>query len=182
MKRFYKSGGLSRLMAMPTALAILRIALLLPIVWLCCARGRGWTSALLLLLSALAGLGAEVLIRRYDMTTEAGAALAAIAGGLTFIGVLLCLAARFRRLLIPAGLLVLRGVRNCALRIRRWEAPSRAGDCAHVCLYLLLFAHLLWRDIPAALSIALTVAACALILSDLLTGASRKKDAPTRRA
>ena len=164
-------------LTIPNVLSLLRIALIPFIVWSCCGLRQYGVTAALLLLSAITDVADGFIARKFQMVSDLGKILDPIADKLTQTALLLCLAVRYRAMLAVLGLLVVKETLNAVaglMVIRRTGNVYGAqwhGKLAAFLLYAAMTLHLLWIDIPLALSNALMILCIlAMLLSLVIYG------------
>ena len=152
----------SRVMTIPNILTTLRI-LLVPAFIRVYFHGPGALPIAILALSALTDLLDGQIARRFNQVSDLGKLLDPIADKLTQGAMLVCLLTRFPQFWVPLVLMILReafvGVTSL-LAIKksgRVEGAEVHGKIATVLLYALALSHLLFSNIPEALSNALVV-------------------------
>lgn len=150
----------SRVMTIPNILTTLRILLVPAFIWAYSHR-PGVLPILILAVSALTDMLDGQIARRFNQVSDLGKMLDPIADKLTQGAMLACLLMRFPRFWIPLILMVVReafvGVTSL-LAIRRSghvEGAELHGKVATVLLYVLALSHLLFANMPPALSDAL---------------------------
>ena len=151
-----------KILTIPNMLTTLRI-LLVPVFIRVYFHNPGALPVAVLALSALTDLLDGQIARRFNQVSDLGKLLDPVADKLTQGAMLICLLTRFPRFWIPLALMILReafvGVTSL-LAIKksgRVEGAEVHGKIATVLLYALALSHLLFNDIPEALSNALIV-------------------------
>ena len=164
------TGGRKKVITIPNMLTTLRI-LLVPAFIRAYFYRPGLLPVLILAASALTDLLDGQIARRFNQVSDLGKLLDPIADKLTQGAMLICLLKRFPRFWIPLILMIVReafvGVTSL-LAIRKSghvEGAEMHGKVATVMLYALALSHLLFGNMPRALSdalIAVTTAAMAV--------------------
>ena len=161
-----RTGGTNKVITVPNMLTTLRI-LLVPAFIRAYFHRPGLVPVLILALSALTDLLDGQIARRFNQVSDLGKLLDPIADKLTQGAMLICLLRRFPRFWIPLVLMIVReafvGVTSL-LAIRQSghvEGAEMHGKVATVMLYALALSHLLFGDMPRALSDALIAATTA---------------------
>jgi cardiolipin synthase len=149
-------------MTIPNILTTLRILLVPAFIWAYSHR-PGVLPILILAVSALTDMLDGQIARRFNQISDLGKMLDPIADKLTQGAMLVCLLTRFPQFWVPLVLMILReafvGVTSL-LAIKksgRVEGAEVHGKIATVLLYALALSHLLFSNIPEALSNALVV-------------------------
>jgi len=162
--------GARSVVTIPNMLTTLRI-LLVPVFICSYFRRPGSLPILILAVSALTDLLDGKIARRFNQVSDLGKLLDPIADKLTQGAMLGCLLTSFPRFWIPFGLMIVReafvGVTSL-LAIKKSghvEGAEMHGKVATVLLYAMVIAHLLFSNMPGALSnalIAVTTVAMAI--------------------
>lgn len=159
-----------RILTIPNALSLFRLILIPVIIWLYVQRQDPiWTTAVLAL-SGITDIADGIIARKCHMVSDFGKAFDPVADKLTQIAMLFCLVTRFEWMLLPLGLLVIKEVSAgiiSLLVIRKTGNVYGAlwhGKATTVSLYAMMLLHLVWFDIPPAISKILIFICTALIL------------------
>lgn len=156
------AGGLFTL---PNLLSLFRLGLIPLFVRLYTVHDRQLLGCGVLLLSGATDILDGYIARRFDMTSDVGKILDPVADKLTQAVTLICLAGRFPLMLMPLLLLFIKelfGGILCFLAIKssgQIQSSHWHGKLNTVLLYAMLILHLLWPDLPAALS-AISIGIC----------------------
>ncbi len=152
--------GTRRVVTIPNMLTTLRILLVPVFIW-AYFRRPGVLPILILSASALTDLLDGRIARRFNQVSDLGKLLDPIADKLTQGAMLGCLLTRFPRFWIPFGLMIMReafvGITSL-LAIKKSghvEGAEMHGKVATVLLYAMALSHLLFYNMPEALSNAL---------------------------
>lgn len=167
----------NKILTIPNMLSFFRLCLIPVIVWLYCVKKDYlWTTAILTL-SAITDIADGYIARKYNMISDFGKAFDPVADKLTQIAVLFCLLTRFKYMIIPLVLLVIKdvvlGITNL-ISIKRTGIVHGAvwhGKLTTVAIYSLITVHLLWYDIPFLASL-IWVSVCIgiMLMSFILYG------------
>lgn len=148
----------NKIITIPNLLSLFRLLLIPLFIWLFCVRKEHlWTGAILLL-SGLTDMVDGYIARRFHMISDLGKVLDPIADKATQIAMLFCLLTRFPLMLFPLLFLILKEIFDGLtglLVIRKTGQVNGAkwhGKAATATLYLMMIVHILWQDIPAAVS------------------------------
>ena len=164
-----ESNQWKQIATIPNLLSLGRIILIPLFMWLYCVKNEPMWTAAILLLSGLTDAADGFIARRFHMVSDFGKALDPIADKITQAAMLLCLISHFPRMMIPFVLLLIKEVVlgvTSLLAIRktgRVESADWHGKITTVLLYGTMTVHLLWTNIPMAVSDAL-IAACVLMM------------------
>ena len=162
-----------QLFTIPNLLSAFRVLLVPLIVWLYCGRQDYPLTAWVLALSGATDVADGWIARRFRMVSDLGKVLDPIADKLTQTAALVCLLTRFRAVWWLLGVLVVKETVMAVMGlivIRRTGAVYSAawhGKFAACVLYAVIFTHIVWFDIPPAVSGALVLAGEASILLSL---------------
>ena len=148
----------NKILTIPNVLSFFRLALIPVIIWLYIAKGEYVLTAGLIVLSGATDVIDGFIARRFNMVSALGKALDPVADKLTQCAMLICLVFRFPLMLLPLGLLVVKelfsGITGLVIIKQSGKVYSALwhGKATTVLLYVLLLTHVLWSDIPQALS------------------------------
>lgn len=152
--------GTRMVFTIPNMLTMLRILLVPVFIW-AYIRRPGVLPILILTVSALTDLLDGKIARRFNQVSDVGKLLDPIADKLTQGAMLGCLLTRFPRFWIPLSLMVVReafvGITSL-MAIRKSghvEGAEMHGKVATVLLYAMVLSHLIFYNMPGALSDAL---------------------------
>lgn len=169
-----KSNPENRILTLPNLLSLFRICLIPLCVWLYCVKQDNILATLVLLLSGLTDVVDGFIARRFHMVSNVGKILDPIADKLTQGIMLICLVVRYHLILLPLCLMVVKEAVTSIgglLAIRKSKAVYCAkwhGKLATVLLYLTLFVHILFSQVPSTVSMVLILACSAAILLSLV--------------
>lgn len=158
-----------RILTVPNILSLLRLALI-PLFVGCYARGENAATALLLVLSGLTDVLDGWYARRFGAVSDLGKALDPAADKLTQAAMLAMLISRHPQMLLPFVLLVVKellaAVTGLLIIRRTGIVPSAVwhGKLTTLLLYTLMLTHVIWKDIPPALSNTMTTVCLAMML------------------
>ena len=166
-----------KILTIPNLLSLIRILLIPLFVWLYLGKENVPATAVVLALSGLTDALDGFIARHYHMVSDFGKALDPFADKLTQFAMLCCLVIRFPRMLWLIIVLCVKEVLVASsqlLVIRKTELVLGAewhGKITTILLYAVMILHLLWLEIPDALSWALVLLCiCMLLLSGVLYG------------
>lgn len=162
-----------QILTIPNLLSAFRVLLVPVIAWLYCGRADYYLAACLLVLSGATDIADGFIARHFHMVSDLGKILDPIADKLTQAVMLGCLLTRFSTIWWLLGVLVVKETVMAIMGlvvIRRTGAVYSAawhGKLATCVLYAVIFTHIVWFDIPAAVSGSLVLAGVAAILLSL---------------
>ena len=159
-----------KIITIPNVLSFFRLLLIPVIVWLYIVKKDPlWTTGILVL-SGVTDVVDGIIARKCHMISDFGKAFDPVADKLTQIAMLFCLVSRFKWMLLPLcvmvikeviagilGLLVIRKTGNVYGAV--WH-----GKATTVSLYSMMIIHLIWYNIPGVISGILIGACTALAL------------------
>ena len=164
----------NKIITIPNLMSAFRLCLIPVFVWLYCVKQNYFWTTLTLMLSGLTDIVDGIIARKFHMISNLGKILDPIADKLTQIAMLFCLVSRFEGMLLPLVLLVVKeifaGVTGL-LVIRKTGKVLGAvwhGKVLTVLLYLMMLVHLIWYDIPTAVSNILILACVAMMVISLV--------------
>ena len=164
----------SQILTIPNLLSVFRLLLIPVIVWLYCWQANYPLTALVLALSGATDIADGFIARHFNMVSDLGKVLDPVADKLTQVTALACLLTRFEAIWWLIGMMVIKETVMTItgiLVIRRTRGVYSAawhGKLATVLLYMIIFLHIVWYDIPKTASILLTAAGIAGILLSLV--------------
>ncbi|MGM9597072.1 MAG: CDP-alcohol phosphatidyltransferase family protein [Eubacteriales bacterium] len=148
----------NKIITIPNILSFFRLCLIPVIVWLYCFRKNYLMTTLVLLISGASDIADGIIARRFGMVSDFGKAFDPVADKLTQLATLVCLVTRFPHMLIPLIILIIKELLAAVLgmvTIRRTGEVMGAvwhGKLNTVLLYFTILVHLIWFEIPAAVS------------------------------
>lgn len=168
----------NKIITIPNVLSFFRLALIPVIIWMYIVKGEYLLTAGLIVLSGLTDVIDGFIARRFNMISALGKALDPVADKLTQCAMLVCLLFRFPLMLLPLGLLVIKELFNGITGLMIIKQSGKVysalwhGKAATVLLYVLMLTHVLWTDIPQALSEMLILTTISMmIISFIMYGA-----------
>ncbi len=167
-----------KIFTLPNVLSMLRIALI-PAMVILFVFEHYIIMAILLALSAITDVIDGVIARKFNSVTELGKALDPIADKLTQAVVLICLALLFPQLWLPVGILFAKetftGITQLII-MRKHNLVVGSdwyGKITTVFLYIMMFVHIVWKNIPNLASWIFIGVSIALMVSSLILYAIR---------
>lgn len=162
-----------KIFTVPNLLSLFRLLLVPLFCWTYLGLENGWFTAAVLALSGLTDLADGYIARRFDMISDVGKVLDPVADKVTQGAVLLCLLVRFP-LMMPLFIILavkeITDVITGGLVLKKTGKVLAAewhGKAASSVLYVVMTLHVLWRDIPETLTLALVILCCTLLLLSL---------------
>lgn len=149
----------NKILTIPNVLSFFRLCLIPIIVWLYISKEDYLWTLMVLLLSGLTDVVDGIIARKCNMISDFGKAFDPIADKLTQAAMLCCLVVRFKYMLIPLGMLVIKEVVTgitALISIKKTEQVEGAvwhGKLTTVVLYLMMAVHLVWFNIPTTVSL-----------------------------
>lgn len=159
-----------KVITIPNILSFFRLLLIPVIVWLYVVRENPLWTAVVLTVSGITDIADGIIARRYHMVSDFGKALDPVADKLTQIAMLFCLVARFRWMLLPLCVLVVKeitaGIMGLLVirKTGKVEGAVWHGKATTVSVYSMMAIHLLWYHIPPVMSGILIFGCTALAL------------------
>lgn len=167
----------NKIITIPNMLSLFRLLLIPVIVWLYVFRRDYLCTTVVLTLSGITDIVDGIIARKFHMISDFGKAFDPVADKLTQIATLFCLVTRFRWMLLPLIILVVKEIFAAVtglLVIRKTGNVLGAlwhGKAVTVSLYSMMLIHLLWIQIPSAVSgILISVCTVMVLLSAVLYG------------
>ncbi len=159
-----------RIVTIPNILSLFRLLLIPVIMWLYIVKKDPlWTTAILVL-SGVTDVVDGIIARKCHMISDFGKAFDPVADKLTQIAMLFCLVSRYRWMLLPLCVMVVKEVSAGILGLLVIRKTGKVdgsvwhGKATTVSLYSMMAIHLLWFDIPGVISGILIGACTALAL------------------
>ena len=159
-----------KIITIPNILSLFCLLLIPVIVWLYTVRKDPIWTTVILVLSGITDIVDGIIARNYHMVSDFGKAFDPIADKLTQITMLFCLVSRFKWMLLPLCVMVIKEVTAGILGllvIRKTGKVDGAvwhGKATTVSLYSMMIVHLMWFNIPGIVSGILVGACTALAL------------------
>lgn len=160
-----------RIITVPNMLSFFRLCLIPLIIWLYCFKKDGLWTTLMLALSGITDIADGIIARKFNMVSDFGKALDPVADKLTQIAMLICLLTGFPHMLYPLLLLVIKettaAITNMILIKKTGVVLSAVwhGKANTVLLYSMMIVHLIWYNIPSAVSDILIFCCTAMIIT-----------------
>ena len=159
-----------KIITIPNLLSFFRLLLIPVIVWLYVGKRDPLWACILLVLSGVTDIIDGIIARKCQMVSDFGKAFDPVADKLTQIAMLFCLVTRFKWMLLPLCVMVVKeltaGILGLVV-IRKTGNVDGAvwhGKATTVSLYSMMVIHLVWYNIPGVVSGILIGACTALAL------------------
>ena len=159
-----------KIITIPNILSLFRLLLIPVIMWLYIVKEDPVLTTVILALSGITDIVDGIIARKCHMVSDFGKAFDPVADKLTQIAMLFCLVSRFKWMLLPLCVMVIKEVTAGILGllvIRKTGKVDGAvwhGKATTVSLYSMMIIHLLWFNIPGVISGILIGACTALAL------------------
>ena len=164
-----------KIITIPNVLSFIRLLMIPFLVWLYYVKSDNIGTVMLLVASGLTDIVDGFIARRFNMISDFGKILDPIADKLTQAVMLFCLMLKYKLMLLPLALLVVKEILAAImgiLSIRRSGEVYSAfwhGKVATALLYLTLGIHVIWFEIPSIVSVTLILMCAAfMLLSSIL--------------
>lgn len=158
-----------KIFTIPNILSFFRLCLIPLIIWLYCVEQNYIWAGNVLLLSGFTDIVDGFIARRFHMISDLGKILDPVADKLTQATMLLCLIFRFRLMIIPLVLMLVKETFMSVTGLMIIQKTGTVygadwhGKVATCFLYILMVFHVFWYEIPPTVSVFLTVV-CSIII------------------
>ena len=159
-----------KIITIPNILSLFRLLLIPVIMWLYIVKEDPVLTTVILALSGITDIVDGIIARKCHMVSDFGKAFDPVADKLTQIAMLFCLVSRFKWMMLPLCVMVIKEVTAGILGllvIRKTGKVDGAvwhGKATTVSLYSMMIIHLIWYNIPGVISGILIGACTALAL------------------
>lgn len=159
-----------KIITIPTLLSLFRLLLIPVIVWLYVVKQDPLWTCIILILSGITDIVDGIIARKCHMVSDFGKAFDPVADKLTQIAMLFCLVTRFKWMLLPLCVMIVKELTAgifALVVIRKTGNVDGAvwhGKATTVSLYSMMVIHLIWFNIPGMVSGILIGACTALAL------------------
>lgn len=165
----------NKVFTIPNSLSFFRLLLIPAIIWSFLSRQDNYTATALILLSCVTDVVDGYIARRFDMISNLGKILDPCADKLTQVSILICIAVKLAPMRFLLGLMAAKelilGIVGL-ITVKRTAVVTGSfwhGKASTVVLYFVILAHMLFINMPDALSLVLiSLSACMMILSLVL--------------
>ena len=160
----------NKIITIPNILSFFRLCLIPVIVWLYCfEKAYGWATVTLVV-SAVTDIVDGIIARKFNMISDFGKAFDPVADKLTQIITLFCLVTRFPLMAMPLVILTLKEIIAAILNLITIKKTGEVvaavwhGKATTVLLYTTMIIHLVWWNIPRAVSNILVLICTVMML------------------
>ena len=165
-----EEGYKHKIITIPNILSLFRLLLIPVIMWLYIVKEDPVLTTVILVFSGITDIVDGIVARKCHMVSDFGKAFDPVADKLTQIAMLFCFVSRFKWMLLPLCVMVIKEVTAGILGllvIRKTGKVDGAvwhGKATTVSLYSMMIIHLIWYNIPSVISGILIGACTALAL------------------
>ncbi len=159
-----------QVLTIPNLLSVIRFLMIPLIVWLYIGVERYWMAAAVIIISGLTDVADGIIARKFNMVSDLGKILDPIADKLTQGTIIICLASRYRWMIVLAVLFVAKELCMALLgfiTLKRKDSVNGAkwhGKVTTVFLYIVMFVLILFPNIPLGIADSLIVVSCCLVV------------------
>lgn len=167
-KIFKKIGN--EFFTIPNMLSLLRLLLIPVIVYLYCFKHDNLWTLIMIAFSSLTDVVDGFIARRFNMITDFGKFLDPLADKATQITIIACLITRFKAMIIPCVLLVIKELSALLMRFAIYKESEVVdgakwhGKLATVIVVSTVASHLIWYDMTQMTSTVIICVCTAFIL------------------
>ncbi len=160
----------NKILTIPNVLSFLRICMIPAFVWAYCFKQDYPMTAFVLVLSGLTDVADGFIARHFNMISDFGKALDPVADKLTQFAMLICLLTRFKLMLVPVLLIVIKeivtGITSLVVIKKTGNVMGADwhGKVTTILLYSMMITHVLWYNIPTEISTVLILACVVMML------------------
>ena len=172
-KIFKKIGN--EFFTVPNMLSLLRLLLIPVIVYLYCFKHDNLWTLIMIAFSSLTDVVDGFIARRFNMITDFGKFLDPLADKATQITIIACLVTRFKAMIIPCVLLVVKELSALLMRFAIYKESEVVdgakwhGKLATVVVVSTVASHLIWYDMTqAASAVIICICTAFIIFSGIL--------------
>lgn len=164
----------NKILTIPNILSFFRLCLIPVIVWLYVGKQDYLWTLLILTLSGITDIVDGIIARKFNMVSNFGKAFDPVADKLTQMAMLFCLVSRFKYMTVPLVLLVIKEVVTgitSLVSIKRTGTVKGAvwhGKLTTVSLYSMMAIHIVWFNIPHAISLILVGVCIGIMLMSFI--------------
>ncbi len=159
-----------QIFTIPNILSFVRILLIPIIIYLYCAKSNYLWALIILAISGLTDVIDGFIARKFNMITDFGKFIDPLADKSTQIAVLICLVSRFKLMLLPLVILLVKEVFALILRYVAFKKTGEIksaewhGKVSTILLYVLMGIHIMWFNVNMTLSIILILLVSAVMI------------------
>ena len=164
-----------QILTIPNILSFFRIILIPIIVYFYCVIQSPFWALMFILLSTLTDMVDGFIARRYDMMTDFGKFIDPVADKATQGAILICLGFRFKLMLLPLILMLIKEVILLSSRVYLFKKTEKIlgarwhGKLNTTILYIMICMHVIWFNIDGIISnISIYICAGSMLFSAIL--------------
>lgn len=173
-KQENKNDMQDRIITIPNILSSFRFVLIPIFVWLYCVKKDYMWTTIVLVISGITDMLDGFIARHFNMSSNLGKIIDPIADKLTQAAMLFCLCTRFPLMIVPLVLLFMKEIfmgitgymaiqKTGKVKGARWH-----GKVATFLLDIMMILHVIWFDIPAAVSNTFIVVCIIMMIVSLI--------------
>lgn len=159
----------NKILTIPNLLSAFRICLIPVFINLYCVKHNYPATAFILILSGFTDIADGFIARNFNMISNFGKVFDPIADKLTQVTMMICLITRFKLMILPLALLIIKEIfmsvtglmvihKKNVVMGAKWH-----GKAATVLLYITMIIHVIWYNIPSNISNILILGCVAMI-------------------
>lgn len=171
---YRKGSAQTKIITIPNLLSFLRLCLIPLFIWLYCVKREYVWTGIVLVFSGITDIADGFIARHFHMTSDLGKVLDPIADKLTQAAMLFCLCTRFPWMMVPLALMLVKelymGIAGIMV-IRKTGKVFGAkwhGKVTTCMLDALVILHVVWYQIPGAVSDASIAICTAMMVASLM--------------
>lgn len=164
-----------KIITIPNILSFFRVCLIPFFVWLYTFKESYFWAAVILFVSAVTDVVDGIIARKFNMISDLGKVFDPIADKVTQFVTLVCLAERFKYMIIPLSIMAIKeiftGITSLVVINRSDEVHGAVwhGKLTTVLLYSTMILHIIWWGIPPLVSnVSITLSISMMIFSGVL--------------
>lgn len=166
-----------KILTVPNFLSLCRLLMIPFLVWLYCSQKNYLATLILLIVSGITDVVDGFIARRFNMVSDFGKIFDPIADKLTQAVMLYCLVTRFKLMLIPLCILVVKEIFAAVTGMLSIKMSGEVfsakwhGKAATALLYIIMAVHIVWYNINPALSaFFILICTAMMLISAILYG------------
>ncbi len=173
-KPMENEADLNKIITIPNLLSFFRLCLIPVLIWLYCVEKKYALTGWILVLSGATDLVDGYIARRFHMISNLGKILDPVADKLTQAAMLFCLFTRFPHMVVPlilmAGKELYMAVSGCLVikKTGNVHGADWHGKIVTFLLYAMAALHIIWGEIPPAVSDASIVVCVGMMAVSLV--------------
>jgi len=162
------------ILTIPNLLTMFRIVLIPVIVWFYFFCDKTYVAASFLVVSGITDIADGFIARHFNMVSDFGKALDPVADKLTQFVVLICLVTTSKWMIVPCLFLMIKEFISAFTALKairktgKVEGATWHGKLSTVILYLMIFVHMIWQNVPEYVSIAFVAVSVAMMMFSLI--------------